>query len=93
VLCGSALQPALKLQGQSVMKKRPVVFSLLFATVLLTAACDERQEADVKGDAREAGQQVERAAEGAVDAVKDAGREVREELRDTSTEAHDTTGH
>lgn len=75
------------------MKKRPVAFSLLFATVLHTAACNERQDAEVKGDAREAGQQVERAAEGAVDAVKDAGREVREELHDTGTETHDTTRH
>ncbi len=74
------------------MKRRPVVYSLLFTTVLLTAACNEGREAEVKGDAREAGQQIERAAEGAVDAVKDAGRDVREKLRDTS-EAHDTTRH
>ena len=74
------------------MKEHPLIFSFLFTTLLLTAACNERQEAEVKGDAREAGQQVERAAEGAVDAVKDAGREVREELRDTS-ESHDTTRH
>ncbi len=72
------------------MKQRPLAFSLLLTTLLLTAACNEGQEAEVKGDAREAGQQIERAAEGAADAVKDAGRDVRDELRDT-TEAHDTT--
>ncbi|MDQ3523411.1 MAG: hypothetical protein M3434_13940 [Gemmatimonadota bacterium] len=74
------------------MKQRPLIVSLAFTSLLLAAACNEGEEAEVKGDAREAGQQIERAAEGAVDAVKDAGRDVREKLRDT-TEAHDTTRH